>query len=94
MANKKPAPATEDQPKREHNLTKVSVKSTKCKYFDVEGNTAKTVTLTGKLTLKQCQDYAKGINPKNVVITKESFSESFMVDTVALIQLREPEPVA
>jgi hypothetical protein len=95
MTTKKPvkttaAPETE-QAQQEHNKTKVTVKQTRVKYFDAKENEIKSVVLTGKLTMGQCKEYAKLQGSENVVVMKEPLSETFLVDTVALVQLREPE---
>lgn len=80
-----------DSEKPKHHFTKVSVNKTRVKYFDIETNSVCEVVLTGKLTMGQCKAYVQMINDKNVVVVKEPVSETFNVDTVALLLLREPE---
>jgi hypothetical protein len=76
-----------DQESETHTTT-VKVKHTLIKFFNEELNTVKEVSVTGKLSVPECQKFVKEMNAKNVYILKEMTTETFDVNTVALMQLK------
>jgi len=76
------------QQEAETHTTTVKVKHTLIKFFNEELNTVKEVYVTGKLSVPECQKFVKEMNAKNVYILKEMATETFDVNTVALMQLK------
>jgi hypothetical protein len=72
----------------ETHTTTVKVKHTLIKFFSEELNTVEEVSVTGKLSVPECQKFVKEMNSKNVYILKEMATETFDVNTVALMQLK------
>ena len=71
------------------NTTLVKVAQTDVKYFDEEKDVVETVRLVGRLTVPQCREYVKNLFATNILISKETVSIEFPVNTVQLLQLNE-----
>jgi hypothetical protein len=90
VSNEEVTQAVADQlaQEAETHTTTVKVKHTLIKFFNEELNTVKEVSVTGKLSVPECQKFVKEMNAKNVYILKEMATETFDVNTVALMQLK------
>lgn len=69
------------------NKTLVTVHFTNVKFYHESNNTVETVKVAGKLNTTQSRAYAT--DNGGIFISKDNVKESFDVDTIRLIQLKE-----
>lgn len=73
----------------DNETTKVKVSFTIIKYFNEESETVSETKIIGKQTMIQAKKLVKGLEGKNVLISKDNVKEEFHVNTVALYALKE-----
>lgn len=73
----------------DNETTKVKVSFTNIKYFNEESETVSETKIIGKQTMIQAKKLVKGLEGKNVLISKDNVKEEFHVNTVALYALKE-----
>ena len=73
-----------------NHLTPVTIRQTVIKYFNESNNQVHDIKVVGKLNITESKEYLKKCN-LGIFISKEDLKETFNVDTVALIQLREEQ---
>lgn len=69
------------------NKTLVTVHFTNVKFYNESTNTVESVKVAGKLNTTQSRTYAT--DNGGIFISKDNVKESFEVDTIRLIQLKE-----
>lgn len=72
-----------------NELTQVTTRSTLVKFYNSEINTVQDITLVGDLNITECKQYIADNKEGCIFISKELIKETFNVNTIALIQLRE-----
>lgn len=72
------------------DTTKVTVRQTLIKYYNEQQDAVESVTVASKLNTTQCKQYLSNAN-LGIFISKEDIKESFNVNTVELLLLKEDQ---
>lgn len=72
-----------------NELTQVTTRSTIVKAYNHSNDEVTTITLVGDLNITESKQYLNDNTDGFVFISRESVKDTFNVNTIALIQLKE-----